>query len=79
MIETDHVNVAGHACAFCGKQFVRPEVLKVHIRDVHENAGKVYTCEVCHKESKSLNGLRRHMSVYHREYSSKSMSILPDH
>jgi len=60
-------------CPFCGKVFARAEVLKVHVRDVHENKGKVYNCEVCDQPSKSLNGLRRHMSVYHRNHSKNSM------
>ena len=59
-------------CHECGKGFTNAQVLKVHIRDVHENKGKVYNCEVCNKESKSLNGLRRHMSVYHRNHNSST-------
>ena len=68
-----------HPCQFCGKVFARSEVLKVHVRDVHENKGQVFNCEVCDQPSKSLNGLRRHMSVYHRNHSKNSMvnSILP--
>jgi len=68
-----------HPCQFCGKVFARSGVLKVHVRDVHENKGQVFNCEVCDQPSKSLNGLRRHMSVYHRNHSKNSMvnSILP--
>ena len=62
-------------CHWCGKGFNNAQVLKVHIRDVHENKGKVYNCEVCNKESRSLNGLRRHMSVYHRNHNSSSTFI----
>jgi len=62
-------------CHWCGKGFNNAQVLKVHLRDVHENKGKVYNCEVCNKESRSLNGLRRHMSVYHRNHNSSSTFI----
>ena len=50
--------VAGsNPCPECGKCFFRPEVLKVHLRDVHENKGKLFICELCDKTSTSLNGL----------------------
>ena len=62
-------------CPLCGKCFANQAVIKVHVRDVHENKGNVYTCEFCNKESKSINGLRRHISVYHRN---KTDVILPE-
>ena len=75
--------VAGsNPCPECGKCFFRAEVLKVHLRDVHENKGKLFICEICDKTSTSLNGLRRHMSVYHRHQPhapvAPSHAILPE-
>mgnify|MGYP003344546785 CR=1 FL=1 len=46
-----------------------------NLRDVHENKGKLFICEICDKTSTSLNGLRRHMSVYHRH---QPHAILPE-
>ena len=53
-------------CQQCGKKFSRLEVLRVHIRDIHQNKGRMYKCDYCDKQSKSLNGLRQHMNTYHR-------------
>ena len=64
--------VTGVTCPTCGKCFSRSEVLKIHIRDIHNNKGKRYDCEYCDKQSKSLNGLRQHMNTYHRSSISPS-------
>jgi uncharacterized Zn-finger protein len=64
------VPVAGLSCLFCGKSFSRPDVLKTHIRDLHENAGQIFQCELCAKPAKSLNALKVHTSIYHRKSTS---------
>ena len=38
-----------------------------HIRDIHENAGRVFHCEICLKpEEKNLGALQAHMHSYHK-------------
>ena len=59
-------------CLFCGKSFSRPDVLKTHIRDLHENAGCTFACDICAKPAKSLNALKVHMSLYHRKSADKT-------
>ena len=65
------------SCYVCGKEFSRSDGLKTHIRDIHENAGKTFHCELCNKPSKSLNALKVHMSTYHR--SGASAITVPVH
>ena len=57
---------SGTSCHYCGKHFSRSDVLKTHVRDIHENAGKTFHCDVCQKPAKSLNALKVHMCTYHR-------------
>jgi len=66
------------SCYVCGKKFSRSDGLKTHIRDIHENAGKTFHCELCNKPSKSLNALKVHMSTYHRSDKSAS-NTMPIH
>ena len=59
-------NFSDLICGHCRKQFSRPDALRTHVRDIHENAGIMFECSVCGKPAKSLNALKVHMSIYHR-------------
>ena len=59
-------NISDLVCGHCRKQFSRPDALRTHVRDIHENAGIIFECVVCGKPAKSLNALKVHMSIYHR-------------
>ncbi len=53
-------------CHLCWKTFKEKTCLKVHIRDIHEEANIRYFCPICNKEFKSINTLRNHKSLYHK-------------
>ena len=53
-------------CPYCYKGYSRKDNLRNHIRDIHENAGKVFTCQICFKTSKSESALRMHHTIYHK-------------
>jgi len=53
-------------CQPCGKYFSRRDALLIHIRDIHENAGKIFVCTLCSKSCKSLQALKMHTSKFHR-------------
>ena len=53
-------------CWTCGKSFSRRDALNVHMRDIHQNAGKIFFCDICNKSSKTLQALKMHMSKYHK-------------
>ena len=64
-----HVFLVGFedlSCPYCGRQYSRKDALKVHIRDIHENQGKVFYCEICNKQCKTKSALNMHKSSYHR-------------
>ncbi|XP_023321932.1 protein tramtrack, beta isoform isoform X8 [Eurytemora carolleeae] len=53
-------------CSYCFKEFSRKDNLRNHIRDVHENVGKVFSCPLCRKNCKSESALRMHHRIYHK-------------
>ena len=64
-----HVFLVGFedlSCPYCGRHYSRKDALKVHIRDIHENQGKVFYCEICNKQCKTKSALNMHKSSYHR-------------
>ena len=58
-------------CHYCGKQFSRKDALNVHVRDIHENYGMTFNCDLCAKSCKSLQALKMHKSNHHRKYWNK--------
>jgi len=51
-------NRASRVCKLCGKQGTDSDI-KIHIEANH------HTCNICGKTSKSRDGLRKHLSIYH--------------
>lgn len=52
------------ACDTCGRPFLSLQLLKQHIRDVHDSERK-FSCSLCTKTFKGLSGLKQHISGYH--------------
>ena len=52
-------------CKYCGKRFKDRSVLKVHVRDIHDNFIQ-HDCPFCGKLFKSKNTLANHKSLYHK-------------
>ncbi|XP_076055822.1 uncharacterized protein LOC143033965 isoform X7 [Oratosquilla oratoria] len=52
-------------CQYCGRVLCNKYVLKVHIRDMH-GPRQSHQCPVCHRLYSSLNSLRAHMSMTHK-------------
>ena len=55
--ELDENNI--HPCSECEKVFSRPDVLRKHFRNIHENKG-AYKCDECDKTYSSQDHLTRH-------------------
>jgi len=53
-------------CSICYKWFSRKDNLRNHVRDIHENAGKLFACPLCSKTCKSESALRMHKGIYHK-------------
>ena len=51
-------------CPICGKTFSVANVLRRHIKIIHEGVGRK-TCEICHKEFNWHSALKRHMKSHH--------------
>ena len=61
-----HIEAAHNAgpplpCPFCGKQF---QYLNTHIKRIHEETKKVFTCEECGKTSKTKSDLNQHIRCH---------------
>ena len=41
--------------------------MRTHLRDIHENKGKQFYCQLCAKSCKSVSALKMHMINFHRE------------
>lgn len=50
----------------CGKTLSSKYALQVHMRDVHTEARRTFTCTLCNKVYASQNSFRVHMSMKHR-------------
>lgn len=54
-------------CRVCLTVSKSKECLKIHMRDIHNNSDQQFFCHFCNKQFKSINTLRNHKSLYHRE------------
>ncbi|KAK4320769.1 hypothetical protein Pmani_008388 [Petrolisthes manimaculis] len=54
-------------CDVCGKTLSSKYALQVHIRDVHTEVRRTFTCTLCNKVYASQNSYRVHMSIKHRQ------------
>ncbi|KAK8754674.1 hypothetical protein OTU49_017532 [Cherax quadricarinatus] len=68
-------------CDVCGKTLSSKYALQVHMRDVHTEVRRSFTCTLCNKVYASQNSYRVHMSIKHRQQqqqqSQQSPQILP--
>ena len=58
--------LSGFLCPYCLKEFREKRVLKVHVRDIHENT-QTHQCEMCYKLFKNKNTLANHKSLSHKK------------
>nr|XP_045585927.1 broad-complex core protein isoforms 1/2/3/4/5-like isoform X3 [Procambarus clarkii] len=54
-------------CDVCGKTLSSKYALQVHMRDVHTEVRRTFTCSLCNKVYASQNSYRVHMSIKHRQ------------
>ncbi|PKY50244.1 hypothetical protein RhiirA4_286425, partial [Rhizophagus irregularis] len=47
-------------CTFCSQSFSQKRSKREHMRLVH-----VFTCQICEKNLRSENGLRKHLETQH--------------
>ena len=67
--EKTHRRVSKFRCDTCSQAFVRPGLLKEHMRNLHSDstkAGAVYACDVCHAKFTRPERMKRHMENEHR-------------
>jgi len=58
-------DISGFPCPYCGKEYKEKRVMKVHVRDIHEET-QTYVCNFCEKIFKNRNTLANHKSTFHR-------------
>lgn len=61
-------------CQACGKMLSSKYALQVHMRDVHSDVKRNYSCAICNKVYASQNSYRVHMSLKHRSNASSNAS-----
>ncbi|XP_037798974.1 broad-complex core protein isoforms 1/2/3/4/5-like [Penaeus monodon] len=64
-------------CDVCGKSLSSKYALQVHMRDVHTEVRRTFTCSLCNKVYASQNSYRVHMSIKHRQQQSPQVPTLP--
>ena len=65
------LDVSELTCRICWTVSKSKECLKIHYRDIHSERSRPFICEFCNKPFKSINTLRNHKSLYHRELNKK--------
>jgi len=64
MFPTGNSRVRGKICKVCGKEGLPTEIMR-HIEAFHVE-GLEIPCNQCEKTSRSRDGLRQHISAFHR-------------
>ncbi|CAG2104727.1 unnamed protein product [Medioppia subpectinata] len=54
-----HLSIKSIACDECGQQFIRDELLAIHVREEHTNKHG-FKCKRCERSFKTSQGLQRH-------------------
>merc|ERR1712150_2830 len=70
-VSTSNISFSGKLasdlrCSKCDKSFASKQVLKVHIRSIHEKI-KDYSCDYCDYTTADGSNFRRHINKYHKQ------------
>ena len=63
------------ACPVCRKVLSSKYALQIHLRDVHAEARRNFSCSFCNKSYASENSYRVHMSLKHRNNAGRGASM----
>ena len=64
-IKSMHDGTRDQVCNLCGKAFIHPWTLKLHISSIHEGI-KNHKCKICDKSFALKAKMKRHMKTVHR-------------
>ena len=62
-----------YRCKLCPVRFTKKKYLTIHIKLVHKNTERLFSCNICGKKFLVIAGLQRHLKTKNRKHTSSDM------